>query len=171
MSVIDIDQLEAIVFDFDGVLTDDRVFVDQDGREMVCCTRSDGIAFDILRKTKVKLFILSTEKNTVVVRRGEKLRVPVVCGATNKIEGLKSLAAEQGFTLDRTLYVGNDVNDFYAMRACGFSACPADSHAQIRDIAGFVLEKNGGTGVVREIVEKLLGLDALKHWHTDNFER
>ena len=165
MKVIDIKQLEAIVFDFDGVLTDDRVFVDQDGGEMVCCTRSDGIAFDILRKTKLTLFILTTEKNPVVARRAEKLRVPAVCGVANKLDGIIALARENRFALERTLYVGNDVNDYHAMKACGFSACPSDSHPQIQALANFVLKKAGGQGVVREIVESVLGLDALKEWH------
>ena len=66
-----LNELEAIVFDFDGVLTDNRVFINQDGQEMVCCHRADGLAFDFLRRTNLNLFILSTETNVVVKRRGE----------------------------------------------------------------------------------------------------
>lgn len=166
MSLLNISDLDAIVFDFDGVLTDDHVYLDQDGREMVRCTRTDGIAFDILRETTLKLFILTTEKNPIVIHRAAKLKVPVLPAVRNKLEALKKLAYEEGFTLARTLYVGNDVNDFFVMKACGFSACPGDAHPQIRKVARFVLEKAGGEGVAREVVEQLLGLDALEEWHT-----
>ena len=165
MPLLNISDLDAIVFDFDGVLTDDHVYLDQDGREMVRCTRTDGIAFDILRTTALKLFIVTTEENSVVTHRAAKLKVPVLHGVRNKLEALTRLADEEGFTLARTLYVGNDVNDFFAMTACGFSACPSDAHAEIQKVARFTLEKAGGQGVAREIAEKLLGLDGVKQWH------
>jgi len=154
-----LNDLDAIIFDFDGVLTDDRVYVDQDGREMVCCNRRDGLGFDVLRRTSLKLFILSTERNLVVSRRGEKLQVPVYQGSGNKVESLSKMSQTHGFELNRALFVGNDLNDYDAMRACGFSVCPADSHPQICDIAGVVLKANGGAGVVRELVEDVLKLD------------
>lgn len=157
--------LDAMVFDFDGVLTDDRVYLDEEGRESVCCSRKDGLGFDILRRTGLKLFILSTEKNPVVSRRGEKLRVPVVQGVTDKRAALTELGVTQGFDLTRTLFIGNDVNDLPAMRACGFSACPADAHPTVRAEAAFVLATLGGMGVAREIVEGLLGIEPLAAWH------
>ena len=160
-----ISQLKAIIFDFDGVLTDDRVYVDQEGRESVCCSRSDGLGFDILRKTGIKLFILSTETNPVVAMRGEKIKVPVIQGTRNKSESLQNLAANKSFPLDQTLFVGNDVNDLPAMRLCGYSACPADAHPLVRKQATYVLARAGGHGVVREIVEEILKIDILKAWH------
>jgi YrbI family 3-deoxy-D-manno-octulosonate 8-phosphate phosphatase len=165
MTRIDLQSLDAIVFDFDGVLTDDRVYVDRDGKEMVCCTRTDGIAFDVLRAAPLKLFILTTEKNPVVARRAAKLKVPVFQGAGDKLAALKRLARGRNFSIRRTLFVGNDVNDYFAMKACGFSVCPADAHPAIRRIANLILKKTGGQGVVREIVEQVLGLDALQLWH------
>lgn len=152
-------ELEAIVFDFDGVLTDDRVWVDQDGREMVCCSRRDGLAFDVLRKTHLKLFILSTETNSVVARRAEKLRVRAVHGTSDKASGLRALAREEGFSLDRTLYVGNDVNDLPAAALCAFVACPADAHPSVKAMATYCLPIPGGSGIVREIVEQILCID------------
>lgn len=164
MPLISIEQLDAIVFDFDGVLTDDKVYVDDAGRETVQCSRTDGIAFDILRTTRLRLFILTTEKNAVATHRAAKLKVPAVHGISDKLEAANDLAKTHGFDLARTLYVGNDVNDFRVMQACGFSACPADAHPRIREIAQFRLERNGGDGVAREIVEEVLGLDPVKHW-------
>ncbi len=154
-------QLEAIVFDFDGVLTDNRVFVDEDGREMVCCHRGDGLAFDVLKQTHLQLFILSTETNLVVTRRGEKLRIPVFQSTKDKKSSLERLASEKNFSLGKTLFVGNDLNDYQVMQICGFSACPSDSHPKILEIATFSLNKKGGNGVVRELVEQSLQIDML----------
>lgn len=158
---LSLSSLDAIIFDFDGVLTDDRVYLDENGRESVCCSRRDGLGFDILRRTGLRLFILSTEKNPVVSRRGEKLQVPVMQGVADKLAALKEL----GCDLTRTLFVGNDVNDLPAMRACGFSACPADAHPAVLAEATFVLATLGGMGVVREIVEGLLGIEPISGWH------
>lgn len=159
---ISLDLLEAIIFDFDGVLTDNRVFVDQTGREMVCCNRGDGIAFDVLRKTHVKLFILSTEINEVITCRGKKLGIEVFQGVTDKLNSLKKLSIQYGFNLDKTLFVGNDLNDYCVMHGCGFSVCPADSHPRILDIASTRLKTEGGKGVVRELVEIIFGIDIVK---------
>jgi N-acylneuraminate cytidylyltransferase len=154
----------AIVFDFDGVLTDDRVYIDQDGRETVCCSRRDGIGFDILRGTGIKLFIISTETNPVVTRRAEKLCVPAVQGSKNKAESLRQLADRDGFDLKKTLFVGNDVNDLSSIRLCGFSACPSDAHPAVKAAVTYVLQTAGGQGVTREIVEHLIGIDPAAHW-------
>ena len=88
-------RIKAILFDFDGVLTDNRVFVDEDGREMVCCHRGDGLAFDVLKQTHLQLFILSTETNLVVTRRWEKLRIPVFQSTKYKKSSLERLASEK----------------------------------------------------------------------------
>jgi 3-deoxy-D-manno-octulosonate 8-phosphate phosphatase (KDO 8-P phosphatase) len=150
------DSLDCIVFDFDGVLTDDRVWVDQDGREMVCCSRRDGLGFDILRQTGLKLFILSTETNPVVAKRAAKLKVPAIQGCADKARALADLAAKEGIDLSRTLYVGNDLNDLEAIRLCGYSACPVDAHPAIKEAVTFVLAAMGGQGVTRDIIERIL---------------
>ena len=155
------DQLEALIFDFDGVLTDDRVWVDQSGREMVCCNRRDGLAFDVLRKHEIKMYILSTETNPVVLKRGKKIKIQVHHCSKDKLASLAKLAESQKFSLKNTFYIGNDVNDYFAMKACGYSACPADSHSKIKDIAMFPLKTKGGHGVVRELVESVFRLDMM----------
>lgn len=162
MSLIDRTKLKAILFDFDGVLTDNKVYVSEDGKEMVRCNRSDGLAFESLQRVGLPVFIVSKEKNKVVAARAAKLRVPVVQSVEDKLEAISALAKDQGFTLSEILFVGNDLNDFEAMRASGMSACPADSHPRIREISTFVLESRGGEGVAREIAERLLGIDVVE---------
>ena len=159
---IKIDDLDALIFDFDGVLTDNKVHLDQNGNEWVSCNRSDGLAFDVLRKFKKHTYIISTEKNKVVAARAKKLKIPVLFGIQNKSKALKKLSKKKLFNLDRTLYVGNDLNDYEAIKLCGYSACPSDSHKKIKKISTFKLDTKGGSGVVRELTEKILNIDFLK---------
>jgi len=159
--VIQIDSIDALVFDFDGVLTDNKVYVDQDGNETVSCHRGDGLASDTLRKIEKPCFIMSTEKNPVVMARAKKLRVPVVQGVRDKVEGLTQLAEQEKIELSRVLYMGNDLNDFLIMGKCGYSVCPADAHEKIKAIASIVLTTTGGNGVVRELLENVFQLDLI----------
>ena len=154
--------LRVIICDFDGVLTDNKVYVDQQGREMVCCSRADGLAFNLLSRTHIRAFILTTEKNPVVARRAEKIKVPLVYGGFNKLAALKKLAKRGGFSLDQVLYVGNDVNDLEAMLACAWKVCPSDSYSGIKKIANIVLSTKGGNGVVSELVEYILDKKSLR---------
>src|SRR2546430_2402605 len=150
---------KAILFDFDGVLTDNTVYVGEDGREMVRCNRSDGLAFEALQRLNLRVFIVSRETNAVVGARAAKLGVPVLQAVSNKLDAVSSLAARHGLPLSDILFVGNDLNDLDVMTATGLSACPADSHPRIIDIATFVLEARGGEGVAREIAERILNID------------
>jgi YrbI family 3-deoxy-D-manno-octulosonate 8-phosphate phosphatase len=145
----------AVVFDFDGVLTDNRVWVFEDGREAVCCNRADGLAFDEFRARKLPAVILSTEKNPVVAARAKKLQVPAIQGSSDKAESLRQLCAAEKWDPARVLYVGNDLNDLGAMTLSGFSVATADAHPHIRSVAKYVLQTAGGAGVAREIARLL----------------
>ncbi|MFQ5953469.1 MAG: KdsC family phosphatase [Kiloniellales bacterium] len=160
MTTLSAEALDAIVFDFDGVLTDNRVVVFQDGREAVFCNRGDGLAFDYLRRVEMPAYILSRETNPVVAARAEKLGVPVYAGVKDKAEGLERLCAERGHAPARILYVANDVIDLPVMRRVGFAAAVADAHPAVREAASMVLETRGGAGVAREIVESVVAFAA-----------
>ena len=158
-SNLSLDQIDVLVFDFDGVLTNNNVSISEDGKEFVTCSRGDGIAFDALRKLNIPTYIISSEINNVVIKRAAKLKVDVLNAVRNKANTLINLVAEKGFSIDRVLYVGNDLNDYYAMQLCGYSACPSDSHPKIKDIASIVLKTKGGNGVLRELLEEVFKLD------------
>jgi 3-deoxy-D-manno-octulosonate 8-phosphate phosphatase (KDO 8-P phosphatase) len=158
----DLDKISVFIFDFDGVLTNNIVFVDQNGIESVACSRADGLAFDVLRRLKKQAYILSTEKNQVVEVRANKLKIPVIQGINNKVNALKELKEEEGIDFNSVLYMGNDLNDYGAMQLCGISVCPGDSHPKIKEISDIVLTTNGGNGVVRELLEDIIGLDFIK---------
>ena len=129
---ISLDNIDAFVFDFDGVLTNNLVQIDENGKESVCCSRADGLAFDVMRKLEKPSYILSTEKNPVVSARAKKLKIQALQGIKNKADALSSLSESKGYDLSRILYVGNDLNDFDVMKTCGYSACPIDSHIKIK---------------------------------------
>ena len=159
---MDINKIDAFIFDFDGVLTDNKVLVNENGMEWVSCSRADGLAFDVLRKLNKPSYILSTEKNMVVSARAEKLKIPVIQGADNKVESIKELVIRNNFELSNILYVGNDLNDYSVMELCKYTACPADSHKKIKSISTVVLKSKGGNGVVRELLEVFFKLDFIK---------
>ena len=159
---ININDIKVFVFDFDGVLTNNMVYLDQNGKESVSCSRGDGLAFDALRKLKKTAYILSTEKNTVVRARAQKLQISVLQGAENKVAGIQEIVKKENCKLENILYVGNDLNDYRVMGICGFTACPADSHKKIKQISSIVLKTNGGCGVVRELLEDVLGLNFIE---------
>jgi 3-deoxy-D-manno-octulosonate 8-phosphate phosphatase (KDO 8-P phosphatase) len=159
---ISLDNIDLFVFDFDGVLTNNLVQIDKNGKESVSCSRADGLAFDVLRKLNKPAYILSTEKNTVVSARAQKLQISVLQGAENKVAGIQAIIKKENYKLENILYVGNDLNDYRVMSICGFTACPSDSHDKIKQISNIVLKTNGGYGVVRELLEDVLGLDFIK---------
>ena len=163
-----LEDINAFVFDFDGVLTNNLVHLDQNGKESVSCSRADGLAFDVLRKLDKPVFILSTENNPVVTMRAKKLKIPVVQGVDDKVEVMKKLVNKNNYNLKNILYVGNDLNDYLVMQLCGYTICPADSHSKIKEISDVVLKTNGGNGVVRELLEDVLGLDFIKILYQTN---
>ena len=156
---ISLDNIDVFVFDFDGVLTNNLVQIDENGKESVSCSRADGLAFDVLRKLNKSVYILSTEKNPVVLARAKKLKVKVLQGIKNKADTLSILSESKEYDLSRILYVGNDLNDFHAMKICGYSACPIDSHIKIKELSNIVLHTRGGEGVVRELLEEIFDLN------------
>ena len=153
--------IDLLVTDFDGVLTDDRVLVSDDGHESVVCNRADGIGCDLLRAAGLPMLILSTETNPVVAVRGAKLRVEVAQACTDKGEAVVALMRDRGLDPARVMYVGNDVNDLGALRAVGWPVVPADAHPDVVGDARLVTAAGGGAGVLRELASTLLGPGAV----------
>ena len=164
-------EIEAFVLDFDGVLTNNLVYIGQDSKESVACSRADGLAFDVLRKLKKPSYILSTEKNSVVSMRANKLNITAIQGISDKVKGIRQIAKEKKLNLKNILYVGNDLNDYHVMKICGYTACPSDSHKKIKSISDIVLELKGGEGIVRELLEDVFDLDFIKILYSKKEER
>ena len=148
-------QIKAIVTDFDGVHTDDKVIVDQDGREAVVCSRRDGMGLEKLRKAGYRILILSKEQNPVVARRAEKLRLEVIHGVEEKVTVLSDWLGDQGLRWGDLIFVGNDINDLPCLEVVGCAVAVADSYDEVLDVADVVLSRPGGHGALRELADAL----------------
>lgn len=157
------DDIDAVVLDFDGTQTDDRVLIDADGKEFVSVHRGDGLGIAALRKSRLKMLILSSEQNPVVAARARKLQIPVLHGIDRKDLALKQWCEEQGIAPERVLYVGNDVNDLPCFALVGWPVAVASAHDVVRGAARAVTATPGGDGAIREIASWILGpsLDSL----------
>lgn len=148
--------LRLVVFDFDGVFTDNRVLVLQDGTEGVFCNRGDGFGIEALTHQGIGSLVLSTERNPVVTARCKKLNLPCIQAVDDKVEVLKKELARSGIALAQVAYLGNDINDLGCLRLVGLPASVADAHPSIFSAVKFVTQKNGGEGAVREFCEVIL---------------
>jgi len=165
-----IQDLHTVIFDFDGVFTDNFVYVDDKGNESVRCSRADSYGISLLNQYienadhLVDIFVLSTESNEVVRKRCEKMRIKCNTGVRNKdeylIEWLLTNRTEFSNPFAGTLYFGNDLNDFEVMMKTGYSFAPIDAHPRIKEVATHVFSSKGGQGFVREGIEFILGLSA-----------
>ena len=148
--------IQAIIFDFDGVMTDNRVAVMQNGEEAVFCNRSDGLGIEMLRKQNIPMLILSKEKNPVVGMRAKKLGIECLQGIDDKPVALAAWLKEHGFDVEQTVYLGNDINDLGCMQMVGWPIAVADSYPPVKNIARILLHKNGGHGAVRELADMMV---------------
>ncbi len=147
---------KLIVFDFDGVLTDNKVLVFSDGTEAVTCNRSDGMGFQILKENGFKVLILSTEKNDVVKKRAEKLKVPVINNCQSKKETLAKYCEKNKIDLHDVCFIGNDINDLEVMKTVGLKMCPKDAYPCILNIVNLVIPVKGGNGVARYLANYVI---------------
>jgi len=152
-------KISLIVFDFDGVLTDNRVFTDENGRETVASNRSDSLGLTILRsKRAIDCLILSREHNPVVSARASKINLPVIQSVSDKETALNTLILERGLDPAEVIYLGNDVNDLPCLPLVGCFIAPSDAHPEVLRRADIVLQNPGGRGAVRELCDWLLHL-------------
>lgn len=155
-SNIQLGLLKAIVLDFDGVLTDNTVILNEDGVESVCCSRSDGMGIEQARKQGLKILILSKEQNVVVAARAEKLKVPVIHGVDDKPTVLQAWLDDNSMDWSQIAYVGNDINDIECMRKAAVGVAVNDAVERARQVADVITTRNGGNGAVREFIDEVL---------------
>lgn len=153
-------RVEFVAFDFDGVFTDNRVFVDENGVESVACSRLDGFGLQALREAGIGLVVLSTEVNPVVSARCKKLALDCVQGLDDKAAALRDQIAERGVSAERTAYLGNDVNDIECLQLAGVPVGVADSHPCVLPHVAFTTTAAGGRGAVREFCDLVVACRA-----------
>ncbi len=140
-------------FDFDGVFTDNAVYVFEDGREAVRCYRGDGLGLRRLEALGVLPVIVSSETNPVVLARSRKLQVRCVHGCTDKVAAIEALAAEQGLSFEQIGFVGNDINDAAVLARVGLAVVVQDAHPDVLALAHYRTQRPGGYGAVREVCD------------------
>jgi YrbI family 3-deoxy-D-manno-octulosonate 8-phosphate phosphatase len=153
---LDVNKIELIVYDFDGVMTDNKVILREDGLESVVVSRSDGLAVEIIKKElRKQQVIISKEKNRVVEARAKKLGIPVISGVDKKKEILFGYCKRNNIRPENVVFIGNDLNDLKAMTAVGWPICPSDACEEVKNISKRVLDVRGGDGVVREFLNHI----------------
>ena len=149
----DVSRVKLLVFDFDGVFTDNRVYVSEDGRESVSCWRSDGLGLSKIRKLGIPVWVVSTEKNPVVSARCKKLQIDCVQSCEDKLAAVKKLNLKHSCSLKETLFTGNDINDQRCLKSVGLPFVVADAHPDVINLSRYVTLNPGGRGAVREICD------------------
>jgi YrbI family 3-deoxy-D-manno-octulosonate 8-phosphate phosphatase len=145
-------ELPKIIFtDFDGCLTDDRVWLNQDGEEFVAANRKDGLAINRLKALGIRVVITSTETNRVVTARATKLGIEALQGLSDKVEAIENYISKNNLTWKDSWYIGNDINDLAAIRKAHISICPKDGVKAVKNQADIVLKTKGGYGILSEI--------------------
>lgn len=148
-----LERVRFAVFDFDGVFTDNRVWVNERGEESLAFSRSDGLGLRRLDEVGVQYLIVSAEPNPIVGARAVKLNAECVQGVSDKLAVVFERTELLGVALEETAYVGNDVNDADCLRAVGCPVVPADAWPEVRSLARWVLSRPGGAGCVREFCD------------------
>jgi len=152
----DLSAVKLLVLDFDGVMTDNRVLVHQDGTESVWCHRGDGWGIARVREVGVEIVVLSTETSPVVAARCRKLGIDFVQGSNDKLVALRELAGSRSLGPEKVAYVGNDVNDLECLRWVGHPIAVADSAPEVLATARLVTDHRGGYGAVRDVADWIL---------------
>lgn len=148
-------KIRFLGIDFDGVMTDNSVFVFEDGREAVRCSRLEGFGLARAKATGIEICIMSTEVNPVVSRRAEKLKLPCLQNLPDKVATLEKLRAERALAWDEIGFIGNDLNDLGALSRAGLPIIVADAHESLDGARAFKTRRAGGYGAVREACDAI----------------
>lgn len=154
-------KIDLIICDFDGVLTDNRVWTDQEGREMIAAFRSDSFHIGELREKGTEVMILSSEVNPAVTARAKKMGVEAIHGVGLKDKGhaLRQILEQKSVKAEHVVYLGNDLNDLPCFEIAGWSVAVADAYPEVIWAADHVLKKSGGHGALRELCDLILESD------------
>lgn len=146
-------RIRLVAFDFDGVFTDNMVYVLQDGSEAVRCTRSDGLGLQKLERLGIETVVISTESNPVVSARARKLNIRCIQNCDDKRAALDDIARQRGVSLAEVAYVGNDINDLSCLDCVGLPIVVQDAHQDVLSHAIYRTNRPGGHGAVREVCD------------------
>ena len=149
----DFSNIKLALFDFDGVFTDNNVYITENGEEIVRCNRSDGIGISRIKKIGVKCYVISSEKNIVVEKRCKKLNIKFKQNVLDKKLAVLDICRKHNIEPENTLFLGNDINDIPAFKTVGYPVAVADAFLEIEEFVKFKTKAKGGHGAVREVCD------------------
>jgi len=153
MGEISVKNIKVIAFDFDGIFTDGKVIVSQDGTESVVCSRKDSLGLIFLKDKGIRPVVISKEKNPVVIKRCEKMGIECFHGIDDKLSLLKKFLSANKIGKEEVCFVGDDLNDLECLEFAGIAITVADGASECKEVADYVTHRNGGDHAVREIVD------------------
>lgn len=150
-------KIKIVAMDVDGTMTDGSLYYSENGEQVKRFSARDGMGITLLHKAGIETAIITSEISPIVQARAKKLQINnVILGSRNKLQAISELAEQVGIELENIAFVGDDVNDFFALKNAGFSACPNDAADKIKEIVDFVSQYPSGNGAVREVCEMVL---------------
>lgn len=154
----EIPKINMFLTDCDGCLTDGGMYYSESGDELKKYNTKDGMGFSFLKKRNIITGIITSEKLNLIERRSKKLDIDIIeMNCTNKLATIKRLCKQYNISLENVCYIGDDVNDIDAINAVGFGCCPYDASLEIKAVANYISKISGGNGVIRDVVNKILG--------------
>lgn len=160
MVVVIIMNFKLIVIDVDGTMTDGGVYYDEHGNELKKFCTKDAAGFFAAKQCGIKTMVLTGRECAATTRRMKELHVDYLFqDVKDKVAFLSDFVFQNSIAKEEVVYIGDDLNDFPAMKLAGFIGCPRDSCKEIIEVASYVSSKKGGEGAVRDVIEHILRLD------------
>ncbi|MHC4294722.1 MAG: KdsC family phosphatase [Planctomycetota bacterium] len=157
MAEIDLKQIELLVLDVDGVMTDGRITLTPDGEEIKTFHVRDGLGMRCWKLAGKKLAIFSGRSSKVVTQRARELKVDVVhLNVKHKLSVYQETLRDLDLTDSQAAVIGDDLTDLPLFHSCGFAVAVADACEELRTAAAYVTQLPGGSGCVRETIERIL---------------
>jgi 3-deoxy-D-manno-octulosonate 8-phosphate phosphatase (KDO 8-P phosphatase) len=155
--------IELIVLDVDGTMTDGRITYSESGDEIKSFNVKDGLAIVAWKKLGRKVAIITGRSSKIVARRAKELHIEhFYQGVENKVEVLETLLERLDLTMENVATIGDDLNDLSMLKASKLSFVPRDASAYVDRVASVVLNRRGGDGAVREMIERLIAKEGLE---------
>lgn len=152
-----LNKLKYLVIDVDGTMTDASIYYDEHGNELKKFCTKDAAGFFAAHEAGIKIMVLTGRKCAATTRRMEEMAVEYVYqDVKDKESFLKQFMTNNQMVPDMLGYIGDDLNDLLSMKLCGFVGCPLDSSREVKDVADYVSQAEGGHGAVRDIIEHIL---------------
>ncbi len=150
-------KIKVLAMDVDGTMTDGAMYFSPSGEAMKKFSTRDGMGLTLLRRAGLKCLMITSEQSQIALARAEKLKIEFVyLGSRDKSSDIKEFCNNNNYNLQEICYIGDDVNDEYVIKLCGFSACPKDAVDIIKNNVDYICNYDGGNGAIREICELIL---------------